>query len=223
MASVTVENYLKTLYTEQQHARADGDDLVPMGTVAAAMNVTPGTATSMIKALDESGLVEYEPRGGVRLNAKGEKLALHVLRRHRLVELFLVEVLGLDWSEVDQEAEELEHAISDKVLAKIDALLNFPKVDPHGDPIPTSQGKLPHRALASLAECDLGARVRVARVIDQNPQFLQFVDRNNLKPGTELTVRSRDDIADSVAIHPKSHPSITLGTAAAAKILVETI
>src|SRR5215213_2979936 len=174
MASVTVENYLKTLYTEQQHARADGDDLVPMGTVAAAMNVTPGTATSMIKALDESGLVEYEPRGGVRLNAKGEKLALHVLRRHRLVELFLVEVLGLDWSEVDQEAEELEHAISDKVLAKIDALLEFPKVDPHGDPIPTSQGKLPHRAraLLSLAQCDVGRTMRVARVIDQNPQFL---------------------------------------------------
>jgi DtxR family Mn-dependent transcriptional regulator len=222
MPSITVENYLKALFTAQQHA--DGDALVPMGTVAAAMGVTPGTATSMVKALAESGLVDYEPRGGVKLTTRGEKLALHVLRRHRLVELFLVEVLGLDWSEVDEEAEELEHAISDKVLARIDALLRYPKVDPHGDPIPTSQGRLPaHRALASLAECDLGTRVRVARVIDQNPQFLQFVDRNNLKPGTELVVRSRDDVADAVAIQPKHQQSLTLGTAAAAKILVEAI
>jgi DtxR family Mn-dependent transcriptional regulator len=220
MPSSTVENYLKTLFVQQQHAPGG---LIAMGAVAAAMGVTPGTATSMIKALAESGLADYERRGGVRLSARGEKLALHVLRRHRLIELFLVEVLGLDWSEVDQEAEELEHAISDKVLARIDALLGFPKVDPHGDPIPTSRGKLPRRSLASLAECDLGARMRVARVIDQQPQFLQFVDRNHLKPGTELIVMSRDDIADSVAIHAKNHPAMTLGTAAAAKIMVEAM
>src|SRR6185503_20361208 len=102
-----------------------------------AMNVAPGTATAMVKTLAESGLVDYEPRGGVRLTTKGEKLALHVLRRHRLVELFLVEALGLDWSEVDEEAEELEHAISDKVLGRIDKALGHPQVDPHGDPIPT--------------------------------------------------------------------------------------
>src|SRR3954467_15689525 len=128
MATITVENYLKTIYNEQQR-RASGGELLAMGAMAAAMDVTPGTATSMVKALAESGLVDYEPRGGVRLSGKGEKLALHVLRRHRLVELFLVEVLGLDWAEVDAEAEELEHAISDKVLSKIDELLNFPKVD----------------------------------------------------------------------------------------------
>ncbi len=181
MATSTVENYLKALYDEQQHA---GGGLVATGAVAASMSVTPGTATAMVKALAESGLVDYEPRGGVRLSAKGEKLALHVLRRHRLVELFLVEVLGLDWSEVDEEAEELEHAISDKVLAKIDELLKYPSVDPHGDPIPTSKGKLPSRTLASLVECDLGRTVRVARVMDQNPAFLHFVDRHHLNPGT---------------------------------------
>src|SRR6184192_2470482 len=164
MATSTVEDYLKAIYSEQQHA---GGDLVAMGALAAAMKVAPGTATAMVKTLADSDLVDYEPRSGVRLSAKGEKLALHVLRRHRLVELFLVEVLGLDWSEVDEEAEELEHAISDKVLAKIDALLKHPQVDPHGDPIPTSAGKLPRRSLQSLAEVDLGAKVRVARVIDQ--------------------------------------------------------
>ena len=219
MPTSTVEDYLKAIYAEQRA----GGGLVPMGVVAGAMNVAPGTATAMIKTLDEAGLVEYEPRGGVRLSSKGEKLALHVLRRHRLVELFLVEVLGLDWSEVDVEAEELEHAISEKVLARIDELLKFPKVDPHGDPIPSSKGKLTERDLPSLAECALGTPVRVARVMDQNPQFLQFVDRHNLKPGAELVVRGRDEVADSVSIHARNQQSLTLGRSAAAKILVEAV
>jgi DtxR family Mn-dependent transcriptional regulator len=224
MATSTVEDYLKTLYAEQQRGDAGGQgELVAMGAVASAMRVAPGTATAMVKALAESGLVEYEPRGGVRLTVKGERLALHVLRRHRLVELFLVEVLGLDWSEVDEEAEELEHAISDKVLDRIDALLNFPEVDPHGDPIPSAKGKVARRTLLSLAKCDLDRPMRVARVIDQDPQFLQFVDRNSLKPGTEVVVRSRDDVADAVQIHPRNQPKLTIGTAAAAKILVEAV
>ena len=219
MATRTVEDYLKAIYAEQQGESR----LVPMGVVAAAMKVAPGTATSMVKTLDDAGLVEYEPRGGVRLSTKGEKLALHVLRRHRLVELFLVEVLGLDWSEVDVEAEELEHAISEKVLARIDELLKFPKVDPHGDPIPSSKGKVTERDLPSLAECEIDIPVRVARVMDQNPQFLQFVDRHNLKPGAELVVRGRDEVADSVSIHPRNQHSLTLGRSAAAKILVEAV
>jgi DtxR family Mn-dependent transcriptional regulator len=220
MATRTVEDYLKGLYAEQQRG---GGALVAMGALAAAMKVAPGTATAMVKTLADAGLVEYEPRGGVKLSAKGEKLALHVLRRHRLVELFLVEVLGLDWSEVDQEAEELEHAISDKVLEKIDALLKHPQVDPHGDPIPTAKGKIAHRAMVSLAECDLNRPMRVARVMDQNPEFLQFLDRHSLKPGTEIMVRKRDGISDSVAIVPRNQSAVTLGTAAAAKILAEAV
>src|SRR5215211_5640329 len=106
MPSSTVENYLKQIYLAREDNPAD---LVSMGKLAAAMGVVPGTATSMIKALADSGLVQYEPRGGVRLTHGGEQLALHVLRRHRLVELFLVKVLGLDWSAVHAEAEELEH------------------------------------------------------------------------------------------------------------------
>src|SRR5580698_67087 len=123
MPSSTVENYLKQLYLEQQ---AGADPLVPMGRLASAMGVVPGTATSMVKALADSGLVEYEPRGGVRLTSSGRQLALHVLRRHRLVELFLVKVLGLDWSVVHDEADMLEHAISDRVLERMDAVLEYP-------------------------------------------------------------------------------------------------
>jgi DtxR family Mn-dependent transcriptional regulator len=220
MASITVENYLKTLYAQQQRG---GGALVPMGSLASAMGVAPGTATAMVKALAESGLVDYEPRGGVRLSGKGQKLALHVLRRHRLVELFLVEVLKLDWSEVDEEAEELEHAISEKVLARIDELLNYPEVDPHGDPIPTAQGKVSERPLRSLVQCPLGQPVRIARVMDQNPQFLQFVDRHSLRPGTQVIVQSRDAAADAVSVYPQDQPAVTLGTSAAAKILVDAV
>src|SRR3954462_11973684 len=162
MPSSTVENYLKQIYLEQQAAHTDEAGLVAMGRLASAMGVVPGTATSMIKALADSGLVQYEPRGGVRLTHHGEQLALHVLRRHRLVELFLVKVLGLDWSEVHAEAEELEHTISDKVLERIDALLEHPSVDPHGDPIPTAKGKLAEPRHISLLNCEKGQRLRVA-------------------------------------------------------------
>src|SRR5438552_12873576 len=156
MATSTVENYIKQLYLEQQEQPGQR---VPMGRLAAAMSVVPGTATTMVKALADSGLVEYEPRGGVRLTRGGEQLALHVLRRHRLVELFLVKVLGLDWSEVHAEAEELEHAISEKVLEKMDAALGHPSVDPHGDPIPSAKGKVSESPATTLADCELNRSV----------------------------------------------------------------
>ena len=171
MPSITVENYLKQLYLEQQNAP---DDLVPMGKLATAMGVVPGTATSMVKALADSGLVSYEPRFGAKLTKGGEQLALHVLRRHRLVECFLVKTLGLDWSEVHVEAEELEHAISEKVLEKIDKLLGHPSVDPHGDPIPSAKGKVAAEPLAALPDVKAGSKVRIARVVDQDARFLQF-------------------------------------------------
>lgn len=219
MPTSTVENYLKQLYLEQQHAP---HQLVAMGKLATIMNVVPGTATSMVKTLADSGLVTYEPREGVRLTSNGEQLALHVLRRHRLVELFLVKVLGLDWSEVHAEAEELEHAISDKVLDRIDEILGHPSVDPHGDPIPSPEGNVEETDLQSLADCPLDTPLRVARVVDQSPRFLQFVNRCGLTPGVELIIESRDPMSDAVDIQLRNHATCTLGTAAAAKILVET-
>ena len=219
MATSTVENYLKQLYLEQRSA--DGEALVPMGRLAAAMGVVPGTATSMVKALSDSGLVEYEPRGGVRLTRSGEQLALHVLRRHRLVELFLVKVLGLDWSVVHDEADALEHAISDRVLERMDALLGHPTADPHGDPIPTPKGHLHERQLMSLADCPVGIAQQVARVLDQEPEFLQFIERSGLMPGAIVTVGKRDSAAEAVKIRIPRREEVSLGMAAAAKILVD--
>ena len=116
-----------------------------MGQVASALGVTPGTATTMVKALAESGLAEYEPYSGVRLTAAGEKLAGLVLRRHRLVELFLVQVMGMSWAEVHDEAEQLEHVVSERLIERIDEMLGRPTHDPHGDPIPTAEGTIARR------------------------------------------------------------------------------
>ena len=218
MPTITVENYLKQIYLESQGAP---DGLVPMGKLASAMGVVPGTATSMIKALSDSGLVHYEPRTGAKLSKAGQQLALHVLRRHRLVEVFLVKVLGLDWSEVHAEAEELEHAISDKVLDRIDAYLGHPETDPHGDPIPTAKGKVTDQQLRNLADSPLNTPLRIARILDQDPPFLQFLDRTGLTPGTTLTLSSRDEHADSISLKLGKSSALTLGTSAATKILVE--
>ena len=219
MPTSTVENYLKQLYMEQRSGR---EEMVPMGRLASIMGVVPGTATSMVKALADSGLVQYEPRGGVRLTHSGEQLALHVLRRHRLVELFLVRVLDLDWSVVHDEADTLEHAISDRVLERIDALLGHPTVDPHGDPIPTSKGQLHEPRRMSLADCPLREPQQVARVLDQDPQFLQFLERNGLIPGATVTVAKREPVSEAVKLRIPRRDEISLGVAAAAKILVQS-
>src|SRR5438477_11719193 len=182
LRSSTVENYLKAIY-QGQSTLADAERLVPMGQVAGARGVTPGPATTMIKALAESGLAEYEPYTGVRLTPAGEKLAGLVLRRHRLVELFLVQVMGMSWAEVHDEAEQLEHVVSDGLIERIDEMLGRPTHDPHGDPIPTADGEITARHLDSLLTCPLGTPLKVTRISDQDPAFLRVIESNDLTPG----------------------------------------
>lgn len=192
-----------------------------MGGLASAVGVTPGTATSMVKTLADANLADYAPRAGVRLTEAGTRLALQVLRRHRLIELFLVQTLGLDWSEVHDEAEELEHAISDKVLEKIDALLGHPDTDPHGDPIPPPTGTPRREILTPLTDCPPGTDAKVTRVVDQAPGFLQFVDKHGLTPGAPFTVESQSPSADAITVRPHNREPVTLGLAAAGKIMVK--
>ena len=218
MATSTVENYLKQILLEQQQAEGSP---VPMGKVASALGVVPGTTTTMAKSLADSGLVDYAPRIGVRLTEKGEKLALHVLRRHRLIELFLVEILGLGWSEIHDEAEKLEHVISDKVLEKIDAMLGYPTVDPHGDPIPTAKGKIDARSLENLSGSPRGEPLCISRITDQAPEFLQFIEDNGLQPGTELKILEQNRVAGTVTFSLSNGKTLTIGAGAAKKILVE--
>jgi DtxR family Mn-dependent transcriptional regulator len=222
LPSQTVENYLKTIYLAQAALPA-GEPLVPMGQLATALGVVPGTATTMVKTLSESGLVHYEPYMGVRLTPAGETLASRVLRRHRLIELFLVKVLGMNWTDVHDEAERLEHAVSEQLIDRIDAMLDRPVVDPHGDPIPTAEGTMPSAAssdLFDLVNAPLSTSLVVARVLDQDAAFLRFVERQSLMPGSVVVIDARDPVSDAVQLTSAVGTRTTLGTRAASRILV---
>src|SRR4026209_795887 len=199
LPSSTVENYLKAIY-QGQSALTAAERLVPMGQVASTLGVAPGTATTMVKAVAEPGLAEYEPYSGVRLTAAGEKLAALVLRRHRLVELFLVQVMGMSWAEVHDEAEQLEHVVSERLIERIDEMLGRPTHDPHGDPIPDPDGAITRRDLDTLMTCPIGIPLLVTRIADQDPAFLRFIESNDLKPGQTVEVETRDAAADSVLL-----------------------
>ncbi len=222
LPSSTVENYLKAIH-HAQSALPPGERLVPMGHVATTLGVTPGTATTMIKALAEANLAEYEPYSGVRLTAAGERLAGLVLRRHRLVELFLVQVMGMSWAEVHDDAEQLEHVVSERLIERIDEMLGRPTHDPHGDPIPTAEGAIATREMDNLLTCPIATPLRVTRITDQDPAFLRFVENNDLKPGQSVEVESRDAAADAVRLAGGGRRPITIGTRAASKLLVETV
>ena len=217
MATSAVEDYLKCILSEQQ----DVDGLVGMGRIGTLLKVAPGTVTAMIKTLAESGLVEYEPYSGVRLSPAGERLAAHVLRRHRLIELFLVEMVGLDWSAVHDEAELLEHAVSDRLIERIDELLGHPSVDPHGDPIPDRRGRLVENRHSSLLVCPLESELTVVRVGDQSPDFLRHLERHGVLVSSRLQVKGRSEAGDSVLLEIREAGELTLGFHAAAKVFVE--
>jgi DtxR family Mn-dependent transcriptional regulator len=219
LPSSTVENYLKAIH--QAQSRIDGErTLVPMGQLSSALGVAPGTATTMVKTLADSGLVVYEPYSGVRLTPAGAKLAAMVLRRHRLVELFLVRVMGMSWAEVHDEAEQLEHAVSDRLIDRIDEMLGRPAVDPHGDPIPDHEGVIQAPETDSLLNCPLNEPLVVSRVLDQDSEFLHFIEQSQLKPGQAIVVESRNDAADRVTVRVDGR-MIALGTRAASKLMVE--
>ena len=218
MPTSTVEDYLKCILLEGERGAADR---VPTGQIAAALAVTPGTVTSMLKTLADSGLVDYEAYAGAELTAHGRQLALHVLRRHRLIELFLVRLLGFDWSEVHDEADRLEHAVSERVVERLDELLGHPEVDPHGDPIPTAAGEIDSPGTTPLDALEVGARARVARIADQVPEFLRLIERLGLVPGVKLRIAAREIAADLIEIDLGRGKRITLGRRAAAKVFVE--
>src|SRR5258705_3449791 len=221
LPSSTVENYLKTIYLGSTGAHGSEPRLLPMGQLAAAVGVTPGTATTMVKTLAESGLVNYEPYAGVTLTRAGRRLAARVLRRHRLVELFLVQVMGLRWDEVHDEAELLEHVVSDRLIDRMDEMLGRPEADPHGDPIPDAEGVVKPQEAQTLLTCPLNTSVRVTRVLDQDKAFLRFIEGHDLKPGQSIQVETRDQAADSVVVRGRNDRQLTIGTRAASKLLVQ--
>ncbi len=189
MPSPTTENYLKAIYALAE--RDTNRPLVRLGELATELKLTPGTITTMIRSLAERDLVTYQPRAGVKLSAKGNQEALQVLRRHRLIELFLVEVMKMDWSEVHEDAEALEHAVSDKFLAKMDEMMGYPTEDPHGDPIPVAGAEIPASQTRKLSDVPSG-NYQLSRVNDQDPEFLDWLSASGLRPGTRFAVTSHD-------------------------------
>lgn len=217
MPTRTVENYLKHLYMLEQHVEAGCR--VAMGELAQGVGVTAGTATSMIKQMARSGMVDYATREGVLLTKQGRAVALSVLRRHRIIELFLVEQMGYDWTEVHDEAEELEHVISEKLLSRMDDILGHPAYDPHGDPIPNAVGKMEGRSLIQLDQADPGT-FTIARVTDHAPGVLKHLEANGMTPGSSICVVGNDQLAQVVQVRSATESVVALSHQAAQRIYV---
>ena len=219
MKSTARENYLKTIF-ELQSARTDNAPIA-VGTVARALGVTAGTVTGMVKKLARQNLLHYQAYAGLRLTDEGRALAVDILRRHRILESFLVEIVGLDWADVHEEAERLEHAVSDRVLDGLEKLLGYPKLDPHGDPIPSADGQIAALPQTSLADSRAGDQCVVARVLDESRPFLQYIGSIGLKPGTPIRVQQILPQAGTIEIQPESGSPITLGLGPADKLLIQ--
>ncbi len=219
MPSLTVENYLKLIL---QLCIATNAEWVSPGQIAAALKVSPGTVTSMLKTLSESGLAKYKPYAGVSLTKAGRSLALRMLRRHRLLELFLVRTLDLTWDQVHEEAENMEHAVSDMLIDRIDEFLGRPETDPHGDPIPAADGLMRGRGDAAipLATCKPADRVRVVRVVNQQPEFLRYLTECGLEIGAVAVVEQNSPEAGIVTARVGKKP-VALGHTVAEQLLVE--
>lgn len=182
-----VEDFLKTVYLlQRQH------DPVPTTVLANELGVKPPSVTEMTKKLAEHGLLEYEKYKGVRLTGPGRRIALEVVRHHRLLEVYLTQALGYSWDEVHEEADRLEHVISEQFEDRIATMLGDPQHDPHGDPIPTANGTVPTRDLVSLVEQALNRPGLVFRITDQSPDVLRYLADLGLVPGAHVVVTARE-------------------------------
>jgi DtxR family Mn-dependent transcriptional regulator len=221
MPSLTVENYLKAIL---QLVIATKSEWISTGQLAATVNVSPGSVTSMLKTLAESGLATYKPYEGVSLTKAGRNLALRMLRRHRLLELFLVRTLNLTWDQVHEEAENMEHAVSDVLIDRIDEFLGKPETDPHGDPIPSADGLMRGRGHASvpLSACAVSAKVRIVRVLNQQPEFLRYLTESGLELGATATI-AENSAEGGLVTARVGKKTVSLGHRAAEQLLVETI
>lgn len=216
MESVKVEDYLKAIYHISAGA---GLEAAATGEIAERLQVTPGSVTTMLQRLAESGLVKYQSHRGAKLTEAGEKVALNVLRRHRLIELFLTKMVGLPWDEIHAEAENLEHAVSERLIDRIDQQLGFPDRDPHGDPIPNADGTLRSKPGEPLSGCEAKTTFTLLRVLDQTPEFLRYLTDGGLVPGCTATVVQNLPSAGIVTLQAGDH-QISLSRDAAKQLLV---
>ena len=204
LLSASVQDYAKAVYELESR----GGSAVSTNDLAARLRVTPGSVSGMVRKLTEVGIVEHEPYHGVRLTDQGRRVALEVLRHHRLLELFLAQELGMSWDRVHAEAEVLEHVLSEELEELISARLGDPAVDPHGDPIPTSRFEIDERLTRSLDELAVGATGRFVRVSDSNPEMLRYLADHGIKLGDRLEVVDRQPFGGPVFVRfgEREHP-----------------
>lgn len=213
-----IEDYLKTIYMLEQE-----ESPVSTSRVAAARKVKPGSATSMIQRLHKLNLVDYEKHYGVTLTESGTEIALEVIRHHRLVELYLIEALDFSWDEVHDQADLLEHVISEKLEERMAAALNFPNFDPHGDPIPSKEGQIVDVRNKLLSTVSAGETVIVSRVLDDaNSDLLRYLADTGLLPGSKITVTEVGPFEGPLTILVNGHEKI-IGNKVASSVLVAPI
>jgi DtxR family Mn-dependent transcriptional regulator len=212
--TVTEENYLKAIYKYMQR-----DGAVSTTLLSQELATSPASVTDMAKKMSEKGLVVHQPYRGVTLTDEGERLALKVIRKHRLWEVFLVEKLEFSWDEVHETAEELEHIHSPELIEKLDQFLNFPRFDPHGDPIPDEHGTIHERNTVPLLEVAPGQEVSIAAVLMDSPEFLRYLDRLHFTIGTRLEVLEHIPFDDSRLLRSNGRELI-INRAVAENILV---
>jgi DtxR family Mn-dependent transcriptional regulator len=197
MTSISKEDYLKTLYM----LSVDADSRVSTLAIANRLGISNAATSEMAKRLGDFGLVKYVKYKGVQLTKKGEKSALEVIRRHRLWEMFLMETLDLSWNEIHEEAEKLEHNSSDFLMEQIDSYLDFPKFDPHGDPIPDSNGKLPEMPEnVMLKDAEVGERYRIVRVDHRHKELVDYFLKLKLQLNQEIEILDRLEFDHSVSV-----------------------
>ena len=216
--SVAEENYIKSIYHLQQI-----NESVSTNALADHLKAKPASITDMLKKLQAKSLLNYNPYKGFRLSREGNKAALIIIRRHRLWEFFLVDQLHFSWEEVHEVAEELEHVRSKKLVDKLDAFLNFPKFDPHGDPIPDANGKISLQQQLPLSDLPLNKQAVITSVQNQASELLSFLSSRNIIIGTKLEVKRRLPFDNSVEIKFKSRQSLILSEQVANAIRVNPL
>ncbi|HTY09580.1 MAG TPA: metal-dependent transcriptional regulator [Bacteroidota bacterium] len=195
MPSISAENYLKNIYELES-----GKKKVTTSRLASKLKISPASVTDMVKKLSEKGFLRHEPYKGVAVTEKGKRSALQIIRKHRLWEMFLAEVLHFSWDTIHEEAEEFEHIMSERMEEKIDEVLGYPKVDPHGDPIPQKDGTIATMNIRPLGEAGEGMTVRVLRVHDANPELLQYASSIGLSLNKRIFVKQKNKFDDSLVV-----------------------
>ncbi|MCK9408114.1 MAG: metal-dependent transcriptional regulator [Bacteriovoracaceae bacterium] len=217
MASEQIENYLKNIYK-----LSSNEGKVTTSSLSEKLQISPASVSEMIKKLAEEGTLTHTPYKGVELTEEGKLLALRIIRKHRLWEMFLVQVLHFGWDEIDDEAERLEHIMSDKMEEKIDHVLGHPSIDPHGDPIPTKDGVISCSMSYPMLEAREGTTVRVLRVSDSNSEMLQYVSSIGISLNKEIVIKQKMNFDNSLLVRI-GQKEVNISSTIASNIFVEDV